>query len=124
MKKLMSIMFAAALVLGTMGSVTQAAEPTKELTRAEVKSLIQSAKTHDDHLQLAAYYRGEATKLEADANDHVEMGAAYEKNKMGYSAKFPTMDNHCKTWAKMNRESAKSAAKMAEMHEEMAKNAK
>ena len=104
MKHLSSIIIAALLAIGALGSVALAVEPAKELTKSELKTLIQTANTSEDHMRLATYYHAQATRLETEATDHGEMIAAYEKNKLAYSPKHPTMEDHCNTWAKLNRE--------------------
>src|SRR5260370_35303117 len=49
-------------------------------SKKEGKALIASAKTKEDHLKLADFYKGEAVRLEAEAKDHDEMAEMYRKN--------------------------------------------
>jgi hypothetical protein len=122
MKQLITFIFAATLAVATVGQAS-AVEP-KEPSKAEIKKLIQTANTPAAHMRIASYFHHEAVRLEAEAADHVDMGAAYDKNKMQYLAKTPTMGDHCRTWEKLNREAAKEANDMAAMHEAMAKGGK
>lgn len=49
-------------------------------TSKQVKALIVSAKTPEDHLKLAAYFNQEADRLEADAKDHAELADLYRQH--------------------------------------------
>src|ERR1039457_5738919 len=52
----------------------RAAQP-KQLTKKEVVALITTAKSPEDHMQLARYYKAEADRLEVEAKDHDELAA-------------------------------------------------
>jgi hypothetical protein len=55
-----------------------------QLTQKQVKALIVSAKTPEDHMKLAAYFKGEAQRQEASAKTHEEMANLYDpKNRNG-----------------------------------------
>ena len=62
------------------GFGASAAQPNPVISKKEVKALIQTAKTPEDHMKLARYYHYEANQLQAVARDHEEMGAEYFKN--------------------------------------------
>ncbi len=103
------------------------AATAKALTKKEVKVLIASAKTSEDHMKLAQYFKTEADGLEAEAKDHDEMVEAYRKNPMTQmrAEKTPAAVGtieHCEFLAKSYREAAKAAREMAGEHEQMAKN--
>ena len=66
------------LVVFVAAGYSAAGKPS--LSKKEVKALIASAKTKEDHLKLADYYKGEAARLEAEATDHDEMAEMYRKN--------------------------------------------
>ena len=57
----------------------RSAQP-KHLSKKQVVELITTAKSPEDHLQLARYYKAEADRLEAEAKDHDELAAAYRKS--------------------------------------------
>lgn len=59
-----------ALVIGISLSAAGKAEPSPPLTKQQVKALIKTAKTPEDHLKLARYFRYEAARLTAEAKDH------------------------------------------------------
>lgn len=106
---------------------TNGAQP-KHLSKKEVVALITTAKSPEDHLQLARYYKAEADRLDAEAKDHDELAAAYRKSITSQAAatKNPMAPNtaaHCEYFAKSVREAAKAAREMAISHEQMAKDA-
>ena len=117
-----AVLMASALVLGGISQMS-AAEPV-QLSKDQVKELIGSAKTPEDHQKLAAYYRGEADKLEAEAKDHEELANAYRSRTDAVAQKH-TMSGktagHCDYFAKSVREAAKADRELAAEHESMAK---
>ncbi len=98
-------------------AVAPAAESAK-MSKDEVKALIVNAKTPADHQKLVDYYNSEAARLEAEAVEHTEMAETYKGIPKGF-----TMADHCKAWARIDREAEVSAKKMAAEHGAMAKNA-
>ena len=109
------------LVVFVAAGYSAAGKPS--LSKKEVKTLIASAKTKEDHLKLAEYYKGEAARLEAEATDHDEMAEMYRKNPTPLAVKHPEAigEGHCKEIARRYRESATKTQELAAMHEEMAK---
>jgi hypothetical protein len=122
----MNRMFSAVILLGAaFGSSVWAVEPANSLSRSELKTLIQTAKTPADHMKLANYYRAEAIRLQAEVKAHEEMAASYDKNPAGHPVpKGQTLGAHCRNLVKDIADEAKQANEMATMHEEMAKGAK
>jgi hypothetical protein len=109
------------LVVFVAAGYSAAGKPS--LSKKEVKALIASAKTKEDHLKLADYYEGETARLEAEATDHDEMAEMYRKNPTPLAVKHPEAigEGHCKEIARRFRESATKTQELAAMHEEMAK---
>ncbi len=87
-----------------------------KLTTKEVKSLIVSAKTPQDHQKLACYFRAEARDEAAKAKYHEEMEKLYE----GSSNEKHDMVTHCKKFANEARNAAESDNHLADEHEKMA----
>lgn len=112
--------FALALVVGAGVSNAYAADEAAPLTRQEVKQLIKTAKTPEDHMKLAHYYQYEADKFKSEAEEHKEMSAEYAGRPLpkGYP-----MSEHCNDLSGYLTRAAQKAEKLASMHEEMAKNA-
>jgi len=96
----------------------------EELTRKQLKALIASSKTPADHERIAAYYHAETQKLEAKQREHEDDLAAYYKNTLRYPSKYPTMGDHCRSLANYYKMAAQRAAALAEMHEQLARDAK
>jgi hypothetical protein len=118
---ILAIVLLALLSFVRTSSVTAGSKPT--LTKKELKALIASAKTKDDHQKLADYYKAETVRLEAEAKDHDEMAEAYKKNPSPMAVKHPEAigEGHCHEMARRFRETAAQAQELAAMHEDMAK---
>jgi hypothetical protein len=119
------IAMAAALLVTVQDA--RAAEP-KHLSKKEVVALIATAKSPEDHRQLARYYTAESDRLEAEAKDHDELAAAYRTSTTSHVAAMkmlmaPNTAAHCEYFAKSVREAASAARDMASSHEQMAKDA-
>ena len=106
-----------------MSTAMQAAENQK-LSPKELKTLIASAKTPADHERIAVYYRAEAQELDAKEREHEADLAEYYKNTTRYPSKYPTMGDHCRSLATHYKMAAQKAAALAEMHEQLAREAK
>jgi hypothetical protein len=106
----------------SQNAAAPASEQGPPLTKQEVKELIKTAKTPEDHTKLARYYWYEADKLKSEAKDHEEMGAEYAQNPSSHPIpKWPKFGQHCKDLSGYYAKAAKEAEKMATMHEAMAK---
>ena len=114
------VLLALAFVVFVAAGYSAAGKPS--LSKKEVKALIASAKTREDHLKLAEYYKGEAVRLEAEAKDHDEMAEMYRKNPTPMAVKHPEAfgEGHCKEIARRYRESAAKTQELAAMHEQLA----
>lgn len=119
-----TLLMASALLLGGISQMMGA--EAVQLSKDQVKELIGSAKTPGDHQKLAAFYRGEADKLEAEAKEHEELATAYRSRTDAVAQKH-TMSGktagHCDYFAKSVREAAKADRELAAEHELMAKGA-
>ena len=115
-----SAAFLVALALGVSGSSMRAADTAAPLTKQQVKELIKTAKTPEEHMELAQYYRYEADKFKSEAQEHKEMSAEYIHHII---PKFPTMSQHCNDLSGYLTRAAGKAERLAAMHEEMAKTA-
>ena len=92
----------------------------RQLSKKEVKALIVSAKTPEDHMKLASYFRGEAQQMQAKAKYHEEMADLYKNNR---SSKLD-MAKHCQYFADEAKKAAEAANSMADEHEKMAAEAR
>lgn len=116
------------VILGVVGMLAQTnPAATARLTKKEVKTLVATAKTPEDHMKLARHFRQEADTLEAQAKEHDDLALEYRKNPSAMSMKMPMSPRsaeHCEYFAKSAREAAKAARELATSHEQMAKEAK
>jgi hypothetical protein len=97
MKSFYNIAFLVALAIGITGFGASAVEPKPVMSKKEVKALIQTAKTPEDHMKLARNYHYEANTLEAAAKDHDEMSTEYLRVPGSRpTLKYPTMGAHCR----------------------------
>jgi hypothetical protein len=121
--KLQVVLTLISLTLVAFVAAGYSAAGKPSLSKKEVKALIASAKTKEDHLKLADYYKGETARLEAEATDHDEMAEMYRKNPTPLAVKHPEAigEGHCKEIARRFRESTTKTQELAAMHEEMAK---
>ena len=113
-------------VLLTVVPRTGRAASEHRLTKKELKALIASAKTPEDHQKIAAYYREEAKRLHANAKEHADLAEVYAKH-----PPFPAMGakhgdtvpgvGHCRKWADLENQEADEADALAAQHEDMAK---
>jgi hypothetical protein len=106
------------------------AQVQSAISNKNVKALVASAKTPEDHMRLAAYFNQEADRMEADAKGHEELAGVYRQSpnttgggkQSGTGSIFRTAE-HCDSAAKSLREAAKSLRELAAEHEQMAKDA-
>ncbi len=125
MKRLISTLslLAALIVIFAACNQSSAQPTTDKLSKHELLSLIATAKTPAEHLRLAQYYEGQAKFYLAQSTLHQEMAAAYKKNPP-ISAKYSTTSvNHCDFFSQSFKEDATKMQELADMHEQMAKDA-
>ena len=98
---------------------------TDKLSNQQLLSLIATAKTPEDHHRLARYYESQAQYYLEQSKLHEDMGAAYMKNPLLMSSKWKrgTVD-HCNYFAQSLKDTATKMQELANMHEQMAKDAK
>ena len=94
------------------------------LAKAELKKLIATASTPQDHERIAKHFDAKAAQYEADAKDHEELAAEYTSRPTGHDQKHPMSGltaEHCLYFAKEARRTAEEARKVAADHRQMAK---
>ncbi len=106
--------------------VSLRADDSKVLNKEELKHLVATAETAQDHHRLAEHFTAKAEQLEAEAQEHTELAAQYKANPTIHEMKHPMSGQtagHCDYFATSLRKAAQSARKLASDHEEMAKKA-
>lgn len=82
----------------------------------EIKRLIETAMTPEEHMKIADYYEKEAAQMEKKAMVHASMADSYRKR----SKPLMGLANHCSNLAKKYTEAAKEYKDMAMEHRRMA----
>jgi hypothetical protein len=93
----------------------------KELTRKDIKELTANAKSYEDHLTLARYFRAKADALDARAAGYEEGAARVRTAPAVKNLASPTTAARYGFLAKGFRDEAKANHALATSHEEMAK---
>ncbi len=110
-----------AVAILALASSARAAEPAILMSKRELKALLASAKTPEEHMRLAAYYRAEAERLKAKQQQHENEAAEYYRNPSRYPVpKYPTYGQHCRDLAHNYGKGAQKAQALAIAHEAMA----
>jgi len=89
------------------------------LSTKELKQLIASAKSPEDHLRIASYYEEEAKRLGEKKAEHTEMGAEYDRNPQRYPSKL-SLGQHCRNLAGYYGLAEQKALELAGVHKQMA----
>ena len=115
------ILFAVAAALNTSLAIAQT------LNKSDLKVLVGTANTPQDHERIAAHFDAKAAELDEEAKDHDELAAKYAASPNGHDQKHPMSGltaGHCKFFATKAREAAKAARQLAADHRQMAKSSK
>lgn len=114
-----------ALALPSFGQTsTMHQHMAEKLTKQQLLSLIATAKTPAEHRRVAEFYHAKAKDYFAQAEEHKEAAEAYKKNPMTSASKFATSTvNHCEYFDKSFRDMSAKMQELADMHEQMAKDA-
>lgn len=125
--RLVAVLAITLLALGMIpaNGNAQAAATQEKLSKKELKILIASAKTAENHERIAAYYRAEGERLKVGQKQHEVELAAYLKNPSSHPVpKWPTMDRHCRQLAFSYGQATQKAFALANLHDQMARDAK
>lgn len=82
----------------------------------EITTLIETAKTPEDHIKIAEFYEMQAQKMQKKAAKHTAMASAYKSR----SKPWPGMVRHCTNLANESKEEAAEYNKLAAEHRKMA----
>jgi hypothetical protein len=112
------------VLLATAAVLTAPFATAQVLGKAELKKLVATASTPQDHERIAKHFDAKAAQYETDAKDHEELAAEYAAKPAGHEQKHPMSGltaEHCRYFAKEARRAAEEARKLAADHREMAK---
>ena len=123
MKRIGSIF---ALMLAMTITVIAQVPPTapvkpEKLSKGELRSLIATAATPEQHMRLARYYEAKAQRSLAESNEQQKMAEQFKRNPMMNNDKrvFGTVD-HCEYYAQFFKQQAVKMQNLAHMQEQMA----
>lgn len=115
-----ALTLAMTITVSAQVSPTSPVKPEK-LTKSELRSLIATATTPEQHMRLAHYYEAKAQLYLAESNEHLEMAEQFKKNPITNNSKhvFGTV-NHCEYYGQLFKQDAAKMQELAHMHEQMA----
>ena len=127
MKRIGSIFALMLAMTITVIAQVSPASPVKpeKLSKSELRSLIATATTPEQHMRLAQYYAAKAQRYFAESNEHQEMAEQFRNNPMMNNDKrrFGTVD-HCEYYTKFFKQRAIKMQSLADMQKRMAAGAK
>ena len=110
------------LLLVILALITSLSSPNQiyAAEEDEIMTLIETAKTPEDHIKIAEFYEAQAVKMQEKATKHSEMASAYKSR----SKPMPGMVRHCTDLAAESKAQADEYNKMAAEHRKMAQELK
>ena len=112
------------VLVATTALFTMPSANAQVLAKADLKKLVATASTPQDHERIAKHFDAKAAQYEMDAKDHDELAAEYMAKPTGHEQKHPMSGltaEHCKYFAKEARRAAEEARILAADHRQMAK---
>lgn len=116
----LALLFFLTTSLFVVGQQALKAPSEPSLTKKELKQLIATAKSPEDHRRIAAYYEEEARKLGEKKKEHTEMGAEYDRNPQRYPSKL-ALGQHCRNLSGYYGLAEQKTLELARMHNEIAR---
>jgi hypothetical protein len=101
---------------GTANSRNTPADSTVHYTRKQLRALVRSARTAEDHERLAVYFRARAFEFSTRAAEQEHEFTEYIRNPGGYPSKYPTRGDAAKGLAAYYRIKATQANSLASEH--------
>ncbi len=114
-------LFLIACLVCSANTLTLAAEPQVAANKKALWAAVAHAKTVEDHLRLAAYYRDRAEKLQERQRRAEESARYYLKYAINYRKQYPTPYENSEFLADYYRRAADDALAVAAAREEIAK---
>ncbi len=116
----------AAAVLGALLVVPALAAPNYEvqehLSKKQLAALVACAKTPAEHERIAAYYRAEYERLQAEADQHADMAGRFLSNPATNNDKSARGTvSHCVSMERNLRSKSAQARAIAEEHKRLAR---
>lgn len=110
-------LFSVAIVM-IFGSFGHTASAQEKLSKGELNKLIATAQTSAEHQRIADYYKAEAKRYQAQADEHNAMIVAYKANPN--SKHQASLVTHCQNLATDLKDLVTKSEELAQMHQQMA----
>ena len=124
MKHTVAVLSALSLALVmTVAAIGQTAAKPEHLSNSQLNTLITTAKTAAEHHRIALYYQAKAQDYLAQAAEHQKMVDAYKANSSLTAKNQAGTINHCEYFVQEFKSLAAKSQELAQMHEQMAKDA-
>ena len=124
MKRMIAILSVVLAITATVFAQAPATQQNENLSKKHLNSLIATAKTPAEHKRIADYYSTQAESYLAQSKEHAQMAEGYKANPAINNSKFSKGTvGHCEYFAQSFKEMSSKAGEMAQMHEQMAKDA-
>jgi hypothetical protein len=106
-------------VLSFLASCAQMNPQPMDMTQA-----VKNAKTGPDHNALAKRYEDATKEMQVKVDEHKKQLEEYENNSNHYGKQAQDLQAHCRGLIRYYEQAAKANASMAEIHRQMAAQAK
>jgi hypothetical protein len=128
MKRTLSIFsivsLAFVMTAAALGQTTSALQTKPEhFSKRQLNTLIATTKTPAEHQRIAQYYQAKAQDYLAQAKEHEQMVAAYKANPSLTAKSQASTINHCEYFVQTFKDLAAKSQELAQLHEQMAKEA-
>ena len=91
------------------------------ITKKQAEELARDARTPEEHLKLAEYYRAQSNALMEESRTWAAMADDYDRNPSSHPIpKFPTYGDRCRSLSRRYLKDAKKAEALALAHERLA----
>ncbi|PTQ80027.1 hypothetical protein C8R21_12066 [Nitrosospira multiformis] len=106
-----------AALLGSMNSLTIAAEP---IDTPEIRAAIQKATTRSDHETVAKYYENAAMQMQAKVKEEKELLEQYKNKSYLYGRQAQDLQSHTAALIRRHEQTVAADMKEAALHRQMA----
>lgn len=110
-------MLSMAALLGSMNSLTIAAEP---IDTPEIRAAVQKATTRSDHETVAKYYENAAMQMQAKVKEEKELLEQYKNKSYLYGRQAQDLQSHTAALIRRHEQTVAADMKEAALHRQMA----
>ncbi|QNI30872.1 hypothetical protein H7849_17350 [Alloacidobacterium dinghuense] len=102
-------------------SVQPSSSELSQMSKREVKTLIRSAKTSDDHREIASYFARQAQIFAKESNEYQVQSDLIAANPAKYKTNYPSAYDQSRFWEQYFATKSREAATAANLHEQLAR---